>query len=78
MEMEGRATVKLARALDGLDAEVSASDVVPNADLEFVDTREPRSGLMRSLEWRGGYHRHERPTGDPGEHETRKKSTRCN
>jgi len=67
----GRAAVKLPGAIDSLEAEVTASDVVLNADLELTGSREPGSGFTRRLEWRGGYHRHERPTGDPDEHETR-------
>jgi hypothetical protein len=60
----GRVTLNLPRAFDRLDAEVTASDVVLNADLELTGEHESEAGFIRRLEWSGGYHRHDRPTDD--------------
>ena len=52
-----------------LDAEVTASDTVLNADIDFTGEYEREAAFLRRLEWRGGYHRHDRPTDDDEVHE---------
>jgi hypothetical protein len=60
----GRLTLNLPRAFNRFDAEVTASDVVLNADVELGAEHESDTAFIRRLEWSGGYHRHDRPTED--------------
>ena len=60
----GRLTLNLPRAFNRFDAEVTASDVVLNIDVELAGEHESDAAFIRRTEWRGGYHRHDRPTDD--------------
>lgn len=55
--------VTLGRVFDRLEAAVEGSSEIVNTDVDLAGSRERDAALMRLLEWRVGYHRHERLTG---------------
>jgi hypothetical protein len=61
----GRLSAALPRVFERLAAEVTASDVVTNVDVELTGGGGERDGsFFRGLEWSGRYHQEDRPTGD--------------
>jgi hypothetical protein len=59
-----RLSARLPRAFERLDADVTASDVVTNVDIQLTGSREREGDFLRGLEWSGSYHHDDRPTGD--------------